>query len=178
MILEEKTTSGTEVFPVVRVDSTVRSHAHGTSSVLADLLLDPGIGVDEDEDSFPVVLADEDFEVVGDDVVVGDVVHASIVLRKWQGVKGFSVIFRENPASGAEIFPVIWGDRGLVDGADRTSTVLGDLLSFARMGVDDEHSTTILVFIDADFEVVVDDVVVDDVVHACIVPRKWQGVNR
>jgi len=87
VILEEKTTSGAEVFPVSCPDGRVRGGTQKKCRPLADLLLRPGIGVDEDEDSFPVVITDEDLDVVVDPVVVDDVVHASIVLRKWQGVK-------------------------------------------------------------------------------------------
>ena len=86
VILEEKTTSGAEIFPVSCPDGRVRGGTQKKCRPLADLLLHPGIGVDYDEDSFPVVIADEDLDVVVDPVVVDDVVHASIVPRKWQDV--------------------------------------------------------------------------------------------
>jgi hypothetical protein len=104
--------------------------------------------------------------------------HACIVPRKWQGVKGFSVIFRENPASGAEIFPVVRVDSAVRSHAHRFRSVFADLLLESGIGVYDcELSNPRFVFSNEDFDVVVDDVVVGVCVHASIVPRKWQGVN-
>ena len=97
VIFREVTGCGAEVFPVVRVDSTVGSHAHGTSSTLGDILLVTGIGVDYDELPFPLVLANEDFDPRGNPVVVDDVVHTSMVLRKWQGVNPLGCDSQEIP---------------------------------------------------------------------------------
>ena len=79
VVLREVTGCGAEVFPVFRGDGRVRSHADRTSSVLGDVLLDPGVGVHHHESTLPLVLAHEDFDPRGNPVVVDDVVHACIV---------------------------------------------------------------------------------------------------
>jgi len=83
----------------------------------------------------------------------------------WFTVSFISVILGEDTASVAEIFPVLHRDRGSGIDADRTSSVLGNLFFDSRIGVDDDEHPTTVVVADADFEVVVDRVVVDDVVH-------------
>ena len=87
VILGENTASGTEIFPVFVGDRGIGGETHRCCDILADDLFPRIRSVDEDENSLPVVVTDEDFEMIGDRVVVDDVVHASIVLRKWQGVK-------------------------------------------------------------------------------------------
>jgi hypothetical protein len=81
VVLREDTASGTEIFPVLHRDGRIRVDADDTSSVIRDLLFDSRIGVDDDEHSRTVVVADADFEMVVDRVVVDDVVHCSGSVR-------------------------------------------------------------------------------------------------
>ena len=76
-----------------------------------------------------------------------------------------SVVFREDTARGTEIFPVFVGDRGIGSDAENLRSPFTDLLFPTQVGVDDDEHSFTFVVADADFEVVVDRVVVDDVVH-------------
>ncbi len=76
-----------------------------------------------------------------------------------------SVVFHEDTARGAEIFPVFMVDRRIGSEAENLRNMLGDLLFATRIGVDDDEHSITFVVADEDFEVVVDRVVVDDVVH-------------
>jgi len=97
VIYEEDTTRGAEVFPVVHVDGGIRSHAHDASSEFRNLLLDTGVGIHDDEDALPVIVTNKDFEVVVDVEIVGDVVHACMILRKCHRVNPTVCDCREIP---------------------------------------------------------------------------------
>ena len=88
VVHREVTASGAEVLPVLRGDGGVGSDAHRHRGILADLLLDSRVGVDDDEGTldgatttpeFDRLLADADFDPRGNPVVVDDVVHACIL---------------------------------------------------------------------------------------------------
>lgn len=72
--------SVTEIFKIFRGDCRIGIDANCTSSVLGDLLLDSVIGIDDDEDSRTVVVADVDFQMIVDRVGIDDITHVRVPL--------------------------------------------------------------------------------------------------
>jgi len=86
VILREDTASGTEVFPVFVGDLGIGRETHRCCNILANDLFPRIRSVDEDEEPLPVVVADENFEMIGNRVVIDDVVHVRFPFGTREGV--------------------------------------------------------------------------------------------
>jgi len=112
VVLHEDTASGAEIFPVLIGDGGIGIDADGPSSGFTDHRFGTIVGVDDDEDAIPVVVADADFEPRRDPVVVDDIVHVRFPL----GLRGLgrlspTGILYHTPAGSQPtrtIYPKLW----------------------------------------------------------------------
>jgi hypothetical protein len=79
-----------EIVQVRRVDSCILGVTEELCEIFRDHLFGAGEMIEDDENDFRFVVmipTGREFKIGGDEIVVDDCIHASIVPRKWQSVK-------------------------------------------------------------------------------------------